>query len=261
MYNDMTKWDLRTIIVSLIAAGACYIVTVYTIPAVCTDEQLCLFCSTIVSTIGAAFLVNFLWEIFAKRRFAESIFEVAKISRNIKQSGVDYIDNNFSNIDWKKELSKTHNITAIVTYARTWRHSNTSILEEFVKNKHNKLTVIMPDCENADIMNEFDRRYNYSSGETRKLIIEAINEFSNMGASIYLYNKSLQATYYVMDNVALMAFFKHSLGRGPVPYIRAESTGKFYDYIEKEKDAILKASIHIEVVTDANGKNIIKRGG
>lgn len=257
----MTKWDLWTIIVSLIATVACYICTVYIIPIFCTNEQISLFCSTIVSTIGAAFLVNFLWEIFAKRRFAESIFEVAKISGNIKQSGVDHIDCDFSNIDWRAELSQTHNITAIVTYARTWRHSNTSVLEGFVKNKGNKFTVIMPDYENKDIMDEFDRRYNYGAGKTKKSIVEAIYEFSEMGADIYLYSKSLQATYYVMDNIALMAFFKHSSGRGPVPYIRAESTGNFYNYIEKEKDAILKASIHIEVVADANGKKIIKREG
>lgn len=247
MYNNMTKWDLKTIIISLILAVACYACTVYIIPMLFVDTQVQLFFSTIVATIGAAFLVNFLWELFAKRRFAESIFAVAEISRNIKQSGVDHIDTDFINIDWRTELSRTHSITAIVTYARTWRHANNSALEQFAKSKDNKFTVILPNCEDENIMAEFDRRYNYNSGETRKAIEEAIKEFSHMGADIYLYKGSLQATYYVMDNVAIMAFFKHSQGRGPVPYIRAESTGKFYDYIEKEKDAILKASTRIQV--------------
>ena len=82
-----------------------------------------LFFTTVISTIGAAFLVNFLWEIFAKKRFAESVLEMAKISKNIEQSGVDHIDIDFSSINWQAELTKTHNLTAIFTYAQTWRNS------------------------------------------------------------------------------------------------------------------------------------------
>ena len=62
-----------------------------------------------------------------------------------------------------------------------------------------------------------------------------------------------------MDNVALMAFFKHSPGRSTVPYIRAESNGSFYDYVISEKNAILDASVSVSVTTDANGKKVIKK--
>lgn len=115
----------------------------------------------------------------------------------------------------------------------------------------------MPDYENDDIMAEFDRRYNYKSGKTKSLIYEAVIDYAELGAKVYLYNKSLQATYYVMDNVALMAFFKHSPGKATVPYIRAESTGSFYDYIEEEKNAILSASVSVSVTIDENGNKII----
>lgn len=123
MYNELTKGNLITIIISLIVTGVSFLSVVYFIPMITSDEQIKLFLTTIVSTIGAAFLVNFLWEIFAKKRFAESIFEVAKISKNIQQSGVDHIDTDFSSINWKNELLKTHNFTAIFTYAQTWRNS------------------------------------------------------------------------------------------------------------------------------------------
>ena len=259
MYNDLTKGNLITIIISLIATIVSYLCAVYLIPMITSDKQVQLFFTTIVSTIGAAFLVNFLWEIFAKKRFAESIFEAAKISKNIEQSGVDHIDTDFSSISWKAELSKTHNFTAIFTYAQTWRNSNRVAIQKFTGKKKNKFTVIMPDYENDDIMAEFDRRYNYNSGKTRALIEDAIIDYSALGAKVYLFNKSLQATYYVMDNVALMAFFKHSPGKATVPYIRAESTGSFYDYIVSEKTAILDASVRVSVTTDANGNTIIKK--
>ena len=259
MYKDLTKGNLITIIISLIVAFISFICAVFLIPVVTSDAQVQLFFTTIASTIGAAFLVNFLWEIFAKRRFAESIFEVAKISKNIEQSGVDHIDTDFSSINWKDELPKTHNLIAIFTYAQTWRNSNRVAIQSFTKKRKNKFTVIMPDYENDDIMAEFDRRYSYTTGKTRELIKDAIIDYSGLGAQVYLCNKSLQATYYVMDNVALMAFFKHSPGRSTVPYIRAESSGSFYDYIVSEKNAILDASVRVSVTTNANGDKVIKK--
>ena len=258
-YKDLTKGNLITILISLFIASCCFLVTVFLIPKTTDNNQIQLFFSTIVSTIGAAFLVNFLWEIFAKKRFAESIFEVAKISQNIEQSGVDHIDTDFSSINWRSELTKTHNFTAIFTYAQTWRNANIVALQKFTAKKKNKFTVIMPDYENDDIMAEFDRRYNYDAGKTKSLIREAIIDYSELGAKVYLYNKSLQATYYVMDNVALMAFFKHSPGKATVPYIRAESNGSFYNYIETEKAAILAASVSVSVTMDTNGNKIIKK--
>lgn len=101
MFKELTKGNLVTIIFSLIATIISFVIVVYLIPIINGDNQIKLFLTTIVSTIGAAFLVNFLWEIFAKKRFAESIFEVAKISKNIEQSGVDHIDTDFSGINWR----------------------------------------------------------------------------------------------------------------------------------------------------------------
>lgn len=259
MYSNLTKGNLLTIFLSFVVTVICFICTVYVSPLI-KDTNIQLFFSTVISTIGAAFLVNLLWEIFAKKRFAESIFETAKISKNIEQSGVDHIDTDFSSINWKVELSHTHNFTAIFTYAQTWRNSNRVAIKEFTKKKKNHFSVIMPDYENDDIMAEFDRRYNYESGKTRKLIEESILDYSELGATVFLFKKSLQATYYIMDNVAFMAFFKHSPARETVPYIRAESNGSFYDYIIKEQKAILENSVRVSVAENGAVKRIEKKG-
>ena len=259
MYRDLTKGILITIIISLIAAIVSFGCVVYLIPQI-TNTQMQLFFTTVISTIGAAFLVNFLWEIFAKKRFAESVLEMAKISKNIEQSGVDHIDIDFSSINWQAELTKTHNLTAIFTYAQTWRNSNRVTIQRFTAKRKNRFTVIMPDYENKDIMAEFDRRYHYEDGKTSELIKEAVMDYCELGAKVYLFNKSLQATYYIMDNVALMAFFKHSPGKSTVPYIRAESSGSFYNYIIAEKRAILNDSVSVSVITDVQGNKKIVKG-
>lgn len=185
---------------------------------------------------------------------------MAKISKNIEQSGVDHIDIDFSSINWQAELTKTHNLTAIFTYAQTWRNSNRVTIQRFTAKRKNRFTVIMPDYENKDIMAEFDRRYNYEDGKTSELIKEAVMDYCELGAKVYLFNKSLQATYYIMDNVALMAFFKHSPGKSTVPYIRAESSGSFYNYIIAEKRAILNDSVSVSVITDVQGNKKIVKG-
>ena len=80
MYSNLTKGNLLTIFLSFVVTVICFICTVYVSPLI-KDTNIQLFFSTVISTIGAAFLVNLLWEIFAKKRFAESIFETAKISK------------------------------------------------------------------------------------------------------------------------------------------------------------------------------------
>lgn len=241
MYDKLTKGDLAIIIKCIIGTVIFFLITVFIIPALISNEQTRLYFSTITSTVGAALIVSVLWDIFAKKRFAESIFEIANISLNIRQSGVDTIDTKFSNINWESELSKTHHLTAVFTYARTWRHSNSELLKIFAKK--NCLTIIMPNYENEIIMNEFDRRYGYDSGKTSKLIQEAISEYKEIGAEVRLYDNSLYATYYVMDNAAIMSFYRHSLGSKSVPYIRSESSGRFYEYIAAEVDAIVNDSV------------------
>lgn len=84
MYRDLTKGNLITIIISLIAAIVSFGCVVYLIPQI-TNTQMQLFFTTVISTIGAAFLVNFLWEIFAKRGLLNRYLKWQKYLRTLNK--------------------------------------------------------------------------------------------------------------------------------------------------------------------------------
>lgn len=84
MYRDLTKGNLITIIISLIAAIVSFGCVVYLIPQI-TNTQMQLFFTTVISTIGAAFLVNFLWEIFEKRGLLNRYLKWQKYLRTLNK--------------------------------------------------------------------------------------------------------------------------------------------------------------------------------
>lgn len=207
------------------------------------DETWRIFSTTVISTFGAAALVNVLWELFAKISFTEYLLDLVRISNNISKSGLDTVYINFVDIQWDAELHRSKNLTAVFTYAETWRKSNRFYLERFLKeNKHNSMTIIVPDPENSVIMDEFDRRFNYEVGETKRKIEDCIDFFIKMNASVYLYNDSIQASYYLLDDIAFMSFFNHEKTQGDVPALRVDKSGNMYNYTQREINCILRSS-------------------
>ena len=249
MFNELKAKNWKTIVISIVSSVICFIAVEWGVPLI-NNEGIKSFLGSLISTVAAAFLVNVLWELFAKKGFAEIVYQIAQISQNIEKSGIDYVEMDFSCIDWKHELHNTQNFIAVFTYARTWRNSNSVALKEYVEKINKKrgnrangsFTIIMPDYENEKIMEEFDRRFQYESGKTKRLIQESIKEYISLGAKVFLFNGSLHAGYYLLDNVAFMSFFNHTKEKSTVPFIRTESKGTFYNYICTEVENIKKNS-------------------
>ncbi len=252
MLSELKEKNWKTIIGSIVFSIICFILVEWVIPEI-KDNGIVSFLTSITSTVAAAFLVNVLWELFAKKGFAELIYQITQISQNIEKSGIDNVDMDFSCIDWKHELCSTQNFTAVFTYARTWRNSNNATLKEYAKKVNKRrgnrvrgsFTIIMPDYENDRIMEEFDRRFQYDSGKTKSLIQESAKEYNELGAKVFLFDGSLHASYYLLDNVGFMSFFNHAKEKNTVPVIRAENKGTFYEYISTEVDNIRKNAVRV----------------
>lgn len=237
MFSRLTKSNIITLLVSGGIAIITAAMVVWLTPLI-PRESIKSLANTLLSTISAACLVNVIWEILAKRSFADTILELAKISEVIKTSGIDYVDDNFQSISWQDELQHTKNLTVVLTYGATWRRHNAAYLKKFAENTQNNLVIILPDPAKEEIMSEFDRRFNYPAGKTAQLISDAIKEFNEIGAKVYLYPDSLYASYYLLDNSAIMSFFKHTKARSEVPYLHLDSTGSLFTYVKKEVDFI-----------------------
>ena len=60
------------------------------------------------------------------------------------------------------------------------------------------MKIIVPDPENGDIMSDLDRRFNFESGETRKRVEDCIKYYCDLGVSVYVFDGTLQASYYLI---------------------------------------------------------------
>lgn len=223
-----------------------------------------IYLNTLLSTIATVLLANVLWEIIAKESFADSLLKLVSISNNIEASGIETVYINFLDINWEMELRGTKSFWVAVTYATTWRESNRSRLEDFLKKDGNQMNVILPDPEIEANMSEYDRRFNFENGKTKKRVEEAIRAFYKLGATVYLYPGTMQASYYKLDRVGIMSFYNHLQEKGSVPAIKAEEHGKFYSFIEKDLNAIHEKSVkvtEVNIIGDDVRQIVIRREG
>jgi len=225
-----------------------------------------IFTITISSTVATVILANVLWEVIAKDNFAKSILEQVKISENIAQSGIDSVYMDFRDIDWSKELRNTKTFTAAFIYAYSWRSNNDIYLKKFASktSRSKKMNIIVPNPEIPAIMSDLDRRFNFENGDTKKKVEDCIKYFFDLGATVYLYNGTLQASYYKMDKECIMSFFAHTKEKGIVPALKATKNGNMYKYISTDLDSLIIQSsrvidINIDILHGTRSVSIRRR--
>lgn len=235
----ITNKNFWTIIVCGILSLGLFIANIFGINKI-TNDAWRISLLTISSTIATVSLANVLWEVIAKENFAKSLLKQVKISENIAQSGIDAIHVDFREINWKEEFENTKSFKAAFTYAYSWRSHNDRTIKEFLKNKNhrNKSFVIVPNPLNKEIMAEYDRRFGFEKGETSRRIEDCIQYYYNLKMPIYVFDGSLQSSYYLMDKAGIMSFFSHSKQKASVPALRASKNGNMYKYIQADLNAL-----------------------
>lgn len=237
-------------ILSILTSGVCFIIIMalnFFVFDKIPNDSWRIFILTLFSTIATVILANVLWEVIAKENFAKTILEQVRISENIARSGIDSVYVDFKEIDWGKEFRNTKTFTAAFTYAYSWRSNNESYIKKFVAkaSRRNKMNIIVPDPENSEIMSDLDRRFNFENGATKKKVEDCIKFFVDLGATVYLYNGTLQASYYKMDKECIMSFFTHTKEKGTVPTLKAAKNGNMYNYISTELDSLINHSSRV----------------
>lgn len=215
-----------------------------------------IFLITIMSAGATALLANVLWETIAKYTFALQIRKLIGISNNIDQSGIETVYFNFLRINWELELEKAKSLDVVYVYGKTWRESNRDILEKFIK-CGGTINFYVPNPLIEEYMEEFDRRFSFSpekKGETKSRVLDCIHDCLDIGAKVYTFDHSLQASYYKINDACYMSFFNHKKpGKGSVPAIKANKGGEFFNYISEEIDTIRS---HSKEIKKCNGELI-----
>lgn len=215
------------------------------------DNLFVLLINNVCPAFATIALLSFAWEIMSKRSFAKEVLEIAKVADNYIDSGIEYVYNEFTEIDWKEMFKDSKKVICFFTYAYSWRSNNRSAIN-MLKKQNTDVTIILPDYNDADIVNTLNKDFKYSkyadqnsegaSKNVKNLIKEAEEYFKNFGATVKLYKGNIKSTYYFIDNKCIFAPFKHGGKKSSVPAILCKEGGTFFDFCKRDINAIIEES-------------------
>lgn len=191
------------------------------------------------------------WEAHSKRAFAKEVLELAGVSNNYVESGIQNVYKEFTDINWNELLSKTQNAVFFFTYAYSWRSNNRTALKA-AHEQGTKITVILPDYKSKIITDALDMDFHYGAYATEgsedknkssaQLIKEAAEYFLKLDATVLIYPGNIKTTYYLMDDKCIYAPFKHSKEKSSVPSILCCEGGTFFEFCKRDIESIIEQS-------------------
>ena len=205
-----------------------------------------------LSALASLFGVAMIWEVIAKKTFAQEIIRTVGISENIAESGIVEIKEDFKNINWNEELRNATSFTTFFVYAKTWREANRTLLEKIGKNIEWK--AVLANYNNDELMEYYDRKFSYGnygdkSYSTKDLVLEAARELKKMNVQVFLSNHECMHSYYMISgNKCILALNKHYKEKGYVPTIKIEkntinnNSSLMFEFCKKDLDEIIKES-------------------
>lgn len=203
-----------------------------------------------VSTVLSLAIVFVFWEVGGKRSFAKDILDLAKISNNIIDSGIDYYYPVFEDINWKEELENKKKLDIIVVSGYTFLNTNRKYLKEMIQDG-GEINVFLPNYNNQEIVKHYADAFSYTHAQMENNIKDAVKGFQKVKVKVFLYNRIIKTSFYMYDNTVITAPFHHQDGKPNVPAIRASRPGQYYDFIETEINAIKN---HSELIGEENEK-------
>ena len=184
-------------------------------------------------------LLSIVWQVFLERTFADEIFAKARMSENIKISGISEINDNFKKIEWADLLDSARYIDLFFIWAQTWTNTYRDELKSVSKKKDVKIRLILPDPNNEqtlkslmDRMKLFDSEYIKTKIlETKRTYEEIFNE--NAHLEIWLIKKPLLFSIYRFDNKIIFALSSHRTDKPSVPTFKFRE-GPIYKFLHDE---------------------------
>ncbi|MBA2116775.1 hypothetical protein [Bremerella alba] len=208
------------------------------------------------STIVASAIITGFWELAAKRRFADELHSLAGIDESVRRAGIVDVTMKFRDLDWESFFQNHIRVSLFISYGQTWRNNCRELIKQFLSKEGNEMRIFLPDPNDDAVMTELGRRFGVSAEETSKRIKDSLEDFISMdpknnlkGRLQLFFVKEIAplATYYVFDNIAIIASYNHARDRQPVPAIVVKNGGDLYDYVIAEMNRISsEASQHTQ---------------
>lgn len=234
MNRKINKW----VIVVSIGLFIIFSLLTFVCNAYITDTAWKILLNTIFSSLASISGVALLWELIAKKSFSNDLYQMIQISSNLQDSGIENIYF-YRDVDWGNELKKTKSLKIFFAYGSTFRKNHMDELK-----KIDNLVVYLPNLEDEKIVDNLDYRFCYGSYSSKKeesvnkKIFDAICEFKEWGAKVYLHNMIHAHTLYELDKCCIFANYKHSRSRGNVLTLKANKSGAIYKFVNEEFESI-----------------------
>jgi hypothetical protein len=193
--------------------------------------------------------IALIWELFSRRALLSEIISATRLVEDIETTRLIGISAKWHNqIDWATMLAKTDTLDILFMYGRTWRNTNREALCNFANRSKTIATIILPDPDDQHLVKELSHRLSTSSQsvtpeEAATRIREAINDFvtifnidgkANEKLTIWCVPISPVYSYYKLDNISIIALYKHDRKIEEVPTLIVEKGGTLFNYYQED---------------------------
>lgn len=206
------------------------------------------FISQLGGLLLATGLLTIIWDLAAKREFANEMFSIARIATDIKEAGIErgtlrYLED----VEWGRLFESAREIDIFVSYASTWRKVHDARLNTAASKSGTKIRVFLPDPRDAQHLAVLALRFGKSVDELRSDIINSTKDFANLakpgGAELEIYHRKgdMLFSLYRFDNRAVLSMYSHARIRTGVPTF-VVSNGNIFDFVARDLKAIVEQS-------------------
>lgn len=227
------------IIVILLTIFSNYI-SIYTNSNNAFIDIIYVFTNSLISILS----LGVLWQLIEKKLFAQELFNLARISTNLKDSGVSYYYDSFLDINWDSQFNQSKQLKIFFTYGLTFGQNNRIKIENAIRNGL-EVSIFYPNYKSEVIYNELTVRFN-KQGDPNWLVSkinESIELFKSLGAKVYIFEGNITNSYYMFDNYSYISFFNHDIQKKSVPCFEVKKDGKLFKFIQQEIQSIESRSI------------------
>ncbi|WP_454458042.1 TIR domain-containing protein [Thauera phenylacetica] len=150
-------------------------------------------------------------------------------------------------------------LTTFFIHSRRWREMNNDHIRSFLKRAKTKLTVVLPNMKNADLISRLEK--NFEDGpQLRSFIIDAYRYFGGLrkefGSKVRIFDFDFYPTYsfYRFDKTCIMAMYPTTAKKQAVPTFGVVASEGFGEFVDNDLKLLLERQ---KPKTDTEIKRII----
>ena len=205
---------------------------------------------TTLREVGALLVVtgvlSVFWDLRGRRALTDEVLAAAELSSDITTAGLKRIATHYLDVEWDKLLDGANHVDLFFAYARTWRATHATPLRHLVERDGTRLRVLLPDRENAPLMEGLAAKFRYSVAELARHIEDAESDIANLrqqaasGATVELrYTTEFPVyTYYRFDRSCFVVLYSQAPGRVEVPAFECEQGGSLSGFFRGQFEAL-----------------------